>query len=73
MAHTFQATIGGKFAPQIGLRDENMDINTMITIYYTAVTDVASEILGNERRRKTLWVTKNVLSLCDESVTFVKR
>ena len=66
MAHTFQATIGGKFAPLIGLRDEDRDINTMITTYNTAVTDAASEILGNERRRKTLWVTKDVLNFCDD-------
>ena len=29
----FQATIGGKFAPLIGLRDEGMDINTMINYH----------------------------------------
>ena len=46
MACNFEATIGGKFAPLIGLKYENMDINTVITIYNTAVTDVASEILG---------------------------
>ena len=64
VACTFQSTIGGKFAPLIGLSDEGMD--TMITIYNTAVTDAASEILGNERRRKKPWVTKDVLDLCDE-------
>ena len=63
---TFQAMIGGKFAPLIGLRDEDMDTNTMITTCNTAVTDAASEILGNERRRKKSWVTKDVLDLCDE-------
>ena len=52
MACTFQATIGGKFEPIIGLSDEDMDIDTMITTYNTAVTDAASEILGQERRRK---------------------
>ena len=52
MACTFQATIGGKFASLIGLRDEDMDMDTMITTYSTAVTDAASEILGKERRRK---------------------
>ena len=52
VACTFQATIGGKFAPLIGLSDEDMDIDTMITTYNTAVTDAASEILGKERRRK---------------------
>ena len=66
VACTFQATIGGKFAPLIGLRDEDMDMDTMITTYNTAVTDAASEILGKERRRKKTWVTKDVLDLCDE-------
>ena len=43
-----------------------MYINTMITTYKTAVTDAASEILGNKLRRKKPWVTKDVLDLCDE-------
>ena len=38
----------------------------MITTYNTAVTDVASEILGKECRRKKMWVTRDVLDLCDE-------
>ena len=66
MACTFQATIDGKFAPLIGLSDEGMDIDTMITTYNTAVTDAASEILGKECPRKKPWVTKGVLDLCDE-------
>ena len=66
VACTFQATIGGKFAPLIGLSDEDMDMDTMITTYNTAVTDAASEIFGKERRRKKPWVTKDVLDLCDE-------
>ena len=53
VACTFQATIARKFTPLIGLRDEDMDINTMITTYNTAVTDAASEIHGKERRRKS--------------------
>ena len=66
VACTFQATIGGKFTSLIGLSDEDMDMDTMITTYNTAVTDAASEILGKERRRKKPWVTKDVLDLCDE-------
>ena len=66
VACTFQATIGGKFAPLIGLSDEDMDMDTMITTYNTAETDAASEILGKERRRKKPWATKDVLDLCDE-------
>ena len=66
LACTFQATIGGTFASLIGLRDEDMEINTMITIYNTAVTDAASEIVGKMRCRKKLWVTRDVLDFCDE-------
>ena len=66
MACTFQATIGRKFALLIGLSDEDMDIDTMITTYNTAVTDAASQILEKEHRRKKPWVTKDVLDLCDE-------
>ena len=66
MACTAQATICGKFTPLIGLRDEDMDINTMITTYITAVTAAASEILGNKCRRTIPWVTRDVLDLFDE-------
>ena len=73
VACTFQATIGGKIAPLIGLRDEDMGINTMITTYNTAVTDAASEILGKERHRKKPWVTKDALDLCDEKRDLKKK
>ena len=66
VACTFQATICGRFAPLIGLSDEDMDIDTMFTTYDAAVTGAASEIVGKERRKKKPWVTKDVLDLCDE-------
>ena len=66
MACTFRATIGGKFAPLIGLRDEDMDTNTVITTCNTAVTEAVSEIPGKERHRKTPWVIRDVLDLCDK-------
>ena len=47
LACSFQEPIVGKFASLIGLRDEDMDINTMINTYNTAVTDTASAILFN--------------------------
>ena len=37
MACTYQATMGGKFAPLIRLKVKDMDINTMITTYNTLV------------------------------------
>ena len=48
VACTFQAMTGGKIPPLTRLRDEDMDINTMITTYNTAVTDAASEVLGKD-------------------------
>ena len=50
-AGTFQATIGGKFASLINLRDDDVNIGRMITTYNIAVTDTASEILAKTRRR----------------------
>ena len=50
MAWTFQATISGKFEQLIGLKDDDMDIDTMITNYNTAMIDAASEILVIDRR-----------------------
>ena len=48
MACTFQATMGGKFAPLIKLRDDDIEIDSMITTYNTVVTDTVSEMLGKE-------------------------
>ena len=56
MACAFQATVGGKFTLLISLRDDDMDIDTMITTYNTALTDTASEILG-KRGPKKPWIT----------------
>ena len=64
--------ICGKFAPLIGLRDKDKDINTLIATYNTAVTDAASEVLLKDCRRKKPWVTKNVLNLCAERIDLMK-
>lgn len=72
MAHIFQAIISGKFASLIGLRDEYMNINTIITTFNTALTVEASKILRNERRRKKPWVASDVFGLCDERGDFKK-
>ena len=45
----------------------------MITTCNTAVTDAASEVLGEERCRKKPWVTKNVLDVCDERRDLIKK
>ena len=35
MACTFQARTAGKFASHMGMRDDDLDIDTMITLYIT--------------------------------------
>ena len=63
---TFQPTIGGKFAPLTVMNNEDTDLDSMITIFNTAVTETASEILGKHRQKKKTWVTAEILDLCDK-------
>ena len=49
---SFQAMIGGRFAPLTIMSNEDIDIDLMITTFNTAVTETASEILGKHRQRK---------------------
>ena len=51
---TFQAMIGGKFAPLTILKDteEEGDLDTLTRNFSTATTDTAMEILGKHRPKK---------------------
>ena len=49
---TFQAMIGGRFAPLTIMSSEDTDIDPMITTFNTAVTETTSEILGKHRQKK---------------------
>ena len=49
---TFQATIGGRFAPLTIMSNDDTDIDSMVTTFNTAVTETASEILGKQRQKK---------------------
>ena len=68
MLETFQAVIGGRFAPLATMSNEDTDIDSMITTFNTAVTETASEILGKHRqkKKKKTWVTAEILDLCDK-------
>ena len=68
-AHSKQPKGGGggggvEFAPLINLRDDDTDIDSMITTYNIAVADAASKILGKECPTKKPWVTRDVPDLC---------
>ena len=49
---TFQAMIGGRFAPLTIMSNEDTDLDSVITTFNTAVTETASEILGKHRPKK---------------------
>ena len=63
---TFQAMIGGNFAPITIMNNEDTDMDSVITTFNTAVTEIASEILGKHRQMKKPWVTADILDLCDK-------
>ena len=50
---TFQAMIGGRFAPLTIMSNEDTDIDSMINTFNTAVTETATEILGKHCQKKT--------------------
>ena len=63
---TFQAMIGGKFAPLTIMNSEDIEMDTMITTFNIAVTETAGKILGKHRQKKKPWVTAEILDLCDK-------
>ena len=63
---TFQAMVGGRFAPLTITSNDDTDIDSMITTFNTAVTGTASEILGKHRQKKKPWITAEILDLCDK-------
>ena len=58
---TFQAMIGGRFAPLTIMSNEDTDIDSMITTFNKAVTETASEILGKHRQKKNLGLLQKFL------------
>ena len=57
VADTFQAMIGGKFAPLTLLDVDDTEVNTLVNNFNKAMTETASEILGKRRAVKRPWVT----------------
>ena len=59
--NTFQATIGGRFAPLATLVDEGADLHSKVTHFNKAITDTATELLGKQCRKRKHWVTSEIL------------
>ena len=66
MSETFQARIGGRFASLTIMSNKDTDTDSIITTFNTAVTETASEILGKHRPKEKLWITAEILDLCDK-------
>ena len=58
--------IGGRFAPLTIMSNDDKDIDSVITIFNTAVTETDNEILGKHRQKKKPWITAEILDLCDK-------
>ena len=63
---TFQAKIGGKFAPLTIMYNEDADMDSTITTFNTAVTETASEIRGKHRQKKKHCITAERFDLWDK-------
>jgi len=63
IVETFQAVIGGKFAPLLATLDE--DAETLTSSFNTVMTKAAQEVLGKRRRKVQPWVTEEILDMCD--------
>ena len=64
MACIFKPRNDGNFTP-FGVRDDDMDVNTMKQIYDKAVTITASKILGEKCHKNKSWITGINLDVCD--------
>ena len=59
--------ISGKFAPLTIMKNQDTYMDSMITIFNTAVTETASEILGKHRQKKKKnSITAEIFDLCDK-------
>ena len=43
------------------MNNEDVDLDSLITAFNTAVTEIASEILGKHRQKKNHWITAEIL------------
>ena len=63
---TYQAKMGGKFAPLTIMSNVDADMDTMITTFIAAMTGTASEILGKHCQKEKPWVTAEFFYLCNK-------
>ena len=64
--NVFETFQGGKLAPLTIINNEDIDLDSLITNFNTAVTETTSEILGKHCQKKKPWVTVEIFDLCDK-------
>ena len=61
--HEAAQVIYGRFVPLAMLVDETAVLDSMVTHFNKAVTDLAAELLGKQDRMRKPWVTTEILDL----------
>ncbi|GFR58347.1 craniofacial development protein 2-like [Elysia marginata] len=71
---TFQANIGGRFAPLLVLNN-NQDLtpDDLVETFNETLSEEASKVLGKPRVKKKKWMTDEILALCDQRRSLKKR
>ena len=70
IAAEFQAAIGGKFAP---LLTAHLDIDSFNNQLNEQFVETAEEVLGRARGKKQVWMSDEVLDICDRRRELKKR
>ena len=66
LLETFKAMIGRNFATLAIMNNEDADMDSMTTTFNTAMSEIASEILGKHRQKKKTWINAEILDLCNK-------
>ncbi|GFO32910.1 endonuclease-reverse transcriptase [Plakobranchus ocellatus] len=71
---TFQANIGGRFAPLLALDNEqDLTPDDLAEIFNETLSEEASKLLSKPRVKKKKWMTDETLALCDQCRSLKKR
>jgi hypothetical protein len=71
---TFQANIGGRFAPLLVLdNDQDLTPDDLVENFNETRSEEASKLLGRPRVKKKKWMTDEIFSLCDQRRSLKKR
>ncbi|GFO40657.1 RNA-directed DNA polymerase from mobile element jockey-like [Plakobranchus ocellatus] len=71
---TFQANIGGRFAPLLVLdNDQDLIPDDLVETFNEILSEEASKLLSKLRVKKKKWMTDEILALCDIRRSLKKR